>query len=187
MPLITPTVLCFSCFMISVSEVDVPAFQKIVFSGVGYFFSGALLYNVYFLIHKNFLNVFILVVFLIGCSTAAYILSLEATFLVIAGCSIVALLASFETILPNAAFRIKPLGDMSYSLYLVHVPIQATILLFADLALDGSRAFAESWMLLPSFIFVSILVSHIVHFKFERPAGRYLRRHLGRFRTTPAA
>lgn len=72
------------------------------------------------------------------------------------------------------------LGNISYSLYLVHIPIQILVLLIADLAFGGSRAFANSHFALPLYLLSSIWLAHVVHVRFEKPVGAWLRRRLTR-------
>lgn len=75
---------------------------------------------------------------------------------------------------------LAPLGDISYSLYLVHVPLQILVLVLADTVFGGTRAFADHPALLPAYLIVSVIVAHLAYQHFERPAGRYLRRKLSR-------
>ena len=74
---------------------------------------------------------------------------------------------------------ITALGQSSYSIYLIHVPLQMTILLAADLFFAGTRAFALSHVTLPLFLTASLLLALICYHKLEKPAGRALRRILG--------
>lgn len=70
------------------------------------------------------------------------------------------------------------LGDISYSIYLVHVPMQMVVLLVADLALGGSRAFADMPVTLALYLLAALGAAHAVHRWFERPVGAWLRRAL---------
>lgn len=78
------------------------------------------------------------------------------------------------------------LGDLSYSLYLVHVPLQMTVLLIADLAFGATRAFAGSPWTLPVYLAASLGLAHLSYMYLEKPAGRWLRARLSRPRAAPA-
>lgn len=73
---------------------------------------------------------------------------------------------------------LKRLGDMSYSIYLVHVPLQMVILLLDDAMLAGSRAFATSLWTLPLYLFMTVWLADFTYRKFEIPASRALRKKL---------
>jgi hypothetical protein len=60
----------------------------------------------------------------------------------------------------------------------VHVPIQMLWLMLADIWFDGSRAFANSAVTLPIYIVIAVLIAGLAHYRFERPAGAWLRKHL---------
>ncbi len=70
------------------------------------------------------------------------------------------------------------LGQISYSLYLVHVPLLIVAALVSDLAFGGNRAFAAHWLTLPVFLTVALAVATLAYRRFEAPAGRWLRRRL---------
>lgn len=75
---------------------------------------------------------------------------------------------------------LRALGDMSYGIYLVHVPMQMGLLLGLDLFLGGSRALATSPLTLPLYVVAVVGVSWVVHVRFERPVGAWLRTRLRR-------
>jgi peptidoglycan/LPS O-acetylase OafA/YrhL len=70
------------------------------------------------------------------------------------------------------------LGDISYSIYLVHVPIQMVILLLADLFFEPTRSFADSYVTLPAYLIVSIWCAYVVNVRFEKPIGLWVRRRM---------
>lgn len=86
---------------------------------------------------------------------------------------------------PEVGRRLGGLGDISYSLYLVHVPLQMTVLLIADLAFGGTRAFAGSLLTLPIYVATTCILAHTAYRWLEYPAGRYIRRGLTRSDTGP--
>lgn len=75
---------------------------------------------------------------------------------------------------------LAPLGDISYSLYLVHVPLQIAVLVVADTMFGGTRDFALHPAMMPAYLVVSVIVAHLAYRHFERPAGRALRAWLSR-------
>ena len=77
---------------------------------------------------------------------------------------------------PAGAGPFEALGDMSYSLYLVHVPLQMALLTGIDLVAPGDRSVADAAWLLPAWLAASCLAAHWAHRWLERPAGRALRR-----------
>lgn len=70
---------------------------------------------------------------------------------------------------------LKALGDMSYSLYLIHVPLQIATLTAVDLVAPGYRDFADAWWLLPVYVATCCLAASIIHRRLELPAGRAIR------------
>lgn len=177
-PVLLPFGLCIAGFWIGGSNFDIPLLQLGLFTCLGYFFAGAALYGTYRLLKGRTVYVIGLAISLTAAALASHIWWSEQAVLVFAGCAIISILATLETVLPSIARRLRSLGDISYSLYLVHVPIQATVLFFADIALDGSRAFADSWWLLPTFAGISVVIAHFTYKWFERPAGRFVRTRL---------
>jgi peptidoglycan/LPS O-acetylase OafA/YrhL len=73
------------------------------------------------------------------------------------------------------------LGDLSYAVYLIHVPLQMIFL--AVMRARKVTIPTESPWLLVGFAVVLLVAATITHYAFERPARRWLRRHL---EATPA-
>ena len=78
---------------------------------------------------------------------------------------------------PNV-WWLKRLGDMSYSIYLIHVPLQMVILFLDDVMFAGSRTFATSPWTLPLYLFVTTWLADLTYRQFEIPASRALRKKL---------
>lgn len=93
----------------------------------------------------------------------------------IAGGLVLASLAMDRSTLGHGRW-LTSLGQASYSLYLVHVPIQMALLLTADTVFGGTRAFADSYLTLPLYAATSLAVAIFTYRRFERPAGAWLRR-----------
>ncbi len=86
-------------------------------------------------------------------------------------------LAIAETLRGRLARRMHVLGDMSYALYLLHFPLQLTMILVADaLGIDRSVFYSVGALLL--FYLILFPMSYCSYYYFELPAQRYLRRKL---------
>jgi len=95
-------------------------------------------------------------------------------------CLVVVTLAALEQPGSRRGRLLRFLGDISYSLYLVHMPLQIATLLVVDMLLGGGRGFADSLWTLPIFLFVSIWVAYVTNRFFEKPVGKWLRLKLGK-------
>lgn len=154
---------------------DLPLLSPAVFACVGYFFTGCAVYMLFIRLQSQPMVA-------LGMAAALTILGL---FVPIEDVRITALSAGLIWGLAIAEGRFArwgsyaaPLGDISYSLYLVHVPLQMCLLLLADVALGGTRGFAASPWLLPIYLVVSVVLAHLVYQRFERPVGRNIRTKL---------
>lgn len=72
---------------------------------------------------------------------------------------------------------LRPIGDISYPVYLLHIPVQVAILLLfeADVA---PRSIANSPVFFMGFFAFMIAISLLVHRRFEGPARQWLVRRL---------
>ncbi|SMX39632.1 acyltransferase family protein [Octadecabacter ascidiaceicola] len=95
-------------------------------------------------------------------------------------CSVVLAMALLESHFTKTANVMRFLGDISYSLYLVHIPIQIFVLLVADMVFDGDRSFAATYWALPVFLAASIGTAYLTNRYFEKPAARWLRRRFAK-------
>lgn len=174
---IVPSLVCIITYLIGESaEFDLPVIRKEVFICIAFFFAGVVLYRSYQDLARSPAVVASFGLMLLVFGVLRFDWEPKFVMLAITCCGLILFLAALDSWAPKLARVLKPLGDMSYSLYLVHVPIQATVLLCADLWFDGTRSFAESYWLLPVYVFASVALAHIVHIKFERPAGKAIRR-----------
>lgn len=70
------------------------------------------------------------------------------------------------------------LGNLTYSSYLIHFPIQLVIMIFITFfALDGKGLVDSYWFFL-FYIFFTFLLSYFVYKYFEMPMQKYLRKKL---------
>jgi peptidoglycan/LPS O-acetylase OafA/YrhL len=91
-------------------------------------------------------------------------------------CTVIAL-AMLESYRGTLGRRLSFLGDISYSSYLLHFPVQLALVL-AGLSLGWQRTIAYSPSAYLCFFATLILVSLVSYHYFERPAQRYLRKRL---------
>lgn len=184
--LLAAGVICAVCLILSQADwFDPPFIRKALFVCAAYFFFGSCIYFLFLACRGRRT--------LIGTGMAAF--AGTAVLMVLAGQSWLLLpLVSAGLILGAALLdltagslghRLKHLGDISYSLYLVHVPIQMVFLTVVDFIAPGYRGFAGSYWLLPAHLALSCLLATLVYRWFELPAGRFLRQRLGR-RDRPA-
>lgn len=178
---LTCAILALCILVLTTTEGDVLLFSSGVIHCMTYFFVGGLAYLAYKeLIAKN---IFLILGELSAVLVLIFVLSapdfLGHVFATVCGCAaLVILVASLDhRVSVNLGFM-KALGDSSYSLYLVHVPLQMIVLLCADLFLNGTRSFAESWLTLPIYVLVSLVSAHYIYVYFEKPAGKIVRKLL---------
>lgn len=153
--------------------IDFPVLRNAVFLCAGYFFLGTLIYT--FLSKDSYAR--IILVLLLGMCALIVGNTMDLEHLKISGAAVVMLSAAvgLDRTVPHLGRRLSQLGDISYSIYLVHVPLQMTVLLVADLVFDGTRSFANSYLTLPVYVALSILLAHIAHKYLERPVGKFIR------------
>ncbi len=158
-------------------SIDLPLIGAPVFLCAFYFFFGCLLYHLFRLAGgaAGPTSGVALLCCAIGAAGIAWN-SIDFAVAGFAGAAIVGALAAERGSMLRE--RLSWLGDLSYAVYLVHVPLQMLLLLVADRFFDGTRAFAASALLLPLYLAATLAVAHVLHFRFERPLGRFLNRTL---------
>lgn len=173
--------LVFLCWGLRVwPGTALPLIQMGVLTCAGYFFCGVVLYFIF----SRFAAQPAYLVGIAGCFAAAGFVSLtsmlgewtETTF----SCAIVLLAGLLDLRLGKAGSKLRSMGNISYSLYLIHVPLQMGVLLFADVFLGGTRAFSAHPLTLPAYLTGSIVCATWAFRYFERPAGRYCRKWLSK-------
>lgn len=155
---------------------DLPFLKSGVFRCAGYFFLGSLVY----LLQPDRNNYRLAIILLSGSMLVTLGIHFEIEDFYISGFALaaVSLAARLDKIFPVSGFRLSALGDISYSVYLIHVPIQMTALVLADLLFDGTREFADSYLTLPIYLCISVVLASYAHRKFERPVGAFIRQKL---------
>jgi peptidoglycan/LPS O-acetylase OafA/YrhL len=80
----------------------------------------------------------------------------------------------------SGLLSLKPLlylGAISYSMYLTHFPIALTMMMAGKIF--GLKIDYSSGITFFSYVAVVVIISHIVHFYFEKPLQNYIRRNSG--------
>lgn len=173
-PTSVSALLAASSWIIAMSGLkDLPLIRTSVFLCSGYFFLGTSLYAI--LQRKNFSNTILISVLSIGIALLGGWFGSDHLIITGVSLSLLSVAVKADATFPNLGKKLQSLGDMSYSLYLVHVPLQMIWLLVADYFFGGTRAFADSALTLPAYMLLSITVAHMAHRYFERPLGRAIR------------
>jgi peptidoglycan/LPS O-acetylase OafA/YrhL len=142
-----------------------------------YFFLGVLVF-LFCNLTKRF-NFFLLIISIIVISITPYLFEIKNSLLLIKYrnyipttllffCSLLTLCFSLEKYLHRLGKKIKFLGDSSYAIYLIHVPIQILILILSDLNIINLEIFASYQSLIIFFIVVN-LIAHLIFKLFESP------------------
>lgn len=173
-PIWVSLMLCAASWTWAVFEpVTLPIVQKGVFLCAGYFFLGCLLYALR--PHAGWMRAMTLSILGACVASLGVVAGVEDVTIAGIAVALVSMAAGADRVIPSWGERLSSLGDISYSVYLVHVPLQMTALLVADLAFDGSREFANSYLTLPIYVMVSVVVAFAAHHGLERPAGQAIR------------
>ena len=125
----------------------------------------------------NKLIFFLLIISIAGIFITPYIFEIKNSLLLIKYhnyipttllffCSLLILCFSLEKCLPKLGEKIKFLGDSSYAVYLIHVPIQ--VLILNDLNIIHLELFASYKSLIIFFIAVNI-IAYLTFKLFEAP------------------
>lgn len=152
------------------------------------FFMGGIIYIIYNSITQRFslihrAKIFVPVLIAVAFAACFFVtrsdgvtsfLSLRVVFFP----SIVLLLAFLQARYLTLGKSISIVGDITYSSYLIHFPLQLVIIGFSEylaLLLNPSVFFFFVYLV------VLVIISYLVYENFERPAQRFLRRSLSRF------
>lgn len=173
-PLLLAMSVCGFCWALHVADVsNVMYVSNAVLACGGFFFMGSALYA--FVVGRGGFRLAVCVASgLILCFVGSR-LGLENLLASGGAVSLISFAVALDRYFAASGKKLRKIGDISYALYLVHVPLQMTVLTIADLAFDGSREFATSHWTLPIYLIVSVAAALVIHEKFERPAGKAIR------------
>lgn len=167
-------------FAIGTAGIELPLFRPGAFLCAAFFFAGTAAYFLHVLCEGRRILSLAALAGMAGLGGLGLAAGWTQVAL-IGACSVAVLLtAGLDRWSPPVLPVLRTLGDLSYSIYLVHVPMQMILLLVLDLSFGASRALAASPLTLPVYVLAVLGVSWLVHVRFERPAGRYLRQRLAR-------
>lgn len=100
-------------------------------------------------------------------------LLIDVPLIPVASFAVIASVIVFRNVKSKGVLKIfKNMGNMTYSLYLVHCPVQLAILLI--LKPENPAIFDNTWFLL-LYLAISVAVGWLVFEYFEKPAQKYLR------------
>lgn len=177
-PLGGPVILAILSFLALLLRPEDFIISRWVFTCGVFFFAGNACYALYEKFAENTAVFFMIIFGGIGLAIVGGVTE-NADLRLISICCVTILILAYLQRWTKANIRVlRFLGDISYSLYLVHIPLQILVLLIADVVFDGSRAFANTHFALPLYLLVSIAIAYVVHVRFEKPAGAWVRRRL---------
>ncbi|ARE42540.1 O-acyltransferase (plasmid) [Rhodovulum sp. P5] len=173
--------LTAACFGIYASGLSLPPLRLTdIFLCATLFFTGTTLYFLHGLAETRRAWDGVTLAGLAGLSMLALMAGRDDVALIGICAAIVLVTAMLDRLFPRVPAVFRMLGDTSYSIYLVHVPMQMIVLTAADLFFGGSRAFATHPLTLPVYVLAALGLAWVVHVRFERPVGRALRRWMER-------
>lgn len=162
-------------FYIAGQTLRLPLLAPAIFNCAAYFFLGCALW---FILRRNLERPALLALTGLAALPLALVLpTFDLKRLVICG-GLVLMIGALDVIHPHVLRLLRWLGDMSYCIYLIHVPLQILVLIIADQIAPGDRSFAQSYVTLPLFLITTLGLAHVVHHRFELPLTRALRRRL---------
>jgi|TARA_B110000438_G_scaffold148118_1_gene142672 peptidoglycan/LPS O-acetylase OafA/YrhL len=145
-------------------------YKQALFDCARLFYSGILVYYLYLKFNnKKYLIIFSLIMILISLIGSFKIFILFP--------SIILLFATFGTIKSyNIKYLFQFSGDLTYAIYLLHIPIQILIILIFGYLNISSKIFLSGYTFL-SFIVLMIFLASICFHLFEKPLNKKIRKY----------
>ncbi len=162
-------------YLSGASWFDPPLMRKITLVCASFFFFGS---GLYFLFLSCCGRSGVTAFYVAGIALAsglALAWNLPNVALAAASGALILIAAYMDSSASRAPDGLKSVGEISYSLYLVHVPLQILFLTCIDFVVPGYREFANSHWLLPIYFIISCVVARLAYRCFEVPAGQYIR------------
>ena len=177
-PLVASAFLSIAAFgVLSIRPETFPVSQWVFICGV-FFFAGSAIFALYRVLNGLTSRLLPTILILVTLAWVAFKLGSTNAMLLSACCVIVLALATLENHASGKAKVVRFFGDISFSIYLVHIPIQIAVLIVADLLFAGSRNFAGHGAALPAYLIASIGIAYLTNRYFEMPVAQWLRRNL---------
>lgn len=152
-------------------------FHSEIIQCLGYFFLGGLVDSVQnrFKINKKFVTIAAVLALLAGIFTYNIINNAGLSFLVILP-AVIYLLSEYFWVPGFMAKFVEGLGNLTYGIYLLHFPIQITIVLIYTYI--GLEIPVYNPIFFLAFVFFTMLFARLVYIGFEMPCQSYLRKKL---------
>ncbi len=177
-PMAASVLLAAACFMVLNIRPAGFIISNLVFTCGVFFFAGSTCYAIYRSLQASAPKL-IAVIAVFGAVACVGAVTSNTNLLLLAlTCAIVLALATLERVARGGGAVLRFLGDISYSLYLVHIPLQILVLVIADIAFGATRGFAASPVTLPIYLAGSIWVAYLANVHLEKPVGAWLRQRL---------
>lgn len=179
-PLTASVLLAAVCFTVLNARPTGFIISNLVFTCGVFFFAGSACYAIYRNFQASTLRLLSVIAALCAAAWVSAVSGNINLLLLALTCAIVMALATLERVAKGGGTMLRFLGDISYSLYLVHIPLQILVLVIVDIAFGGTRSFAAYPVTLPIYLAVSIWVAYLANVYFEKPAGAWLRKRFNK-------
>jgi peptidoglycan/LPS O-acetylase OafA/YrhL len=161
--------------LILCNNVDTYFLSKGVFNCASFFFVGGLAYTVLTTQKTKYYNIIIIILIAIIIS-AGYVISRQFSSLLISCFFIVYICVLLERYSKYIPRQLIYIGDISYSIYLVHVPLQMLVLFVDDSSFGATREFANHFITMPIYIICTLIFSSLSYRYIEIPSRDYIKR-----------
>tara|TARA_B100000965_G_scaffold400826_1_gene423437 strand:- start:554 stop:1627 length:1074 start_codon:yes stop_codon:yes gene_type:complete len=149
-------------------------FDNEIFSALILFFSGVLLFKLYF--DKKFLTLLILSIFLFSFNFFDFFNSIGNYKIILTSVGVCSFFLSINNFFSNIYFQkiFLILGNLTYASYLIHIPLQL-IFIFAFYKLNINLNIFNSLYFFLFFIFLVYLISLYIFKFYEKPVGKFIK------------
>ncbi|MCU0908997.1 MAG: acyltransferase [Rhodobacteraceae bacterium] len=179
LPALTALTMGAVCWVLGFADgVGIKGVQPAVFECGGYFFLGAFLWTLYRRFHAQWPAMLAVTGLAMAAATMGAMVGNSVILTAAGGSALVLAALALDRSRRTGRGAMPLLGDLSYAIYLVHVPIQIAVLLVADLFFGRDRSFADHALTLPAYLAATLALSWLVHRHVELPGGRAIRRML---------
>ena len=160
-------------FMNSYWPTQTPLISKTVALCLGYFFVGTAVYAATYYGGRNYKIGNIIFGLSIVALGVGYVFQQQEVLVAAASVMLLSVATRLDAMGFQTPAPLTFVGRTSYSIYLVHVPLQMAALIFADAMLGGTRSFAQSGWLMPAYVTTALAFAQISYKWLERPANAF--------------